>query len=74
MTAELPLDFLTVYTPPGRPFFCVEPVSHATDAVNLSALAADVGMRSLEPGTTLRTAYMSGCRSSASRTSCSGAS
>ena len=54
MTAEPPLDFLTVFTPPDLPFFCVEPVSHATDAVNLTAPAADVGQRRLEPGGTLR--------------------
>jgi aldose 1-epimerase len=54
MTAEPPLDFLTVFTPPDLPFFCVEPVSHATDAVNLTAPAADVGQRRLEPGATLR--------------------
>ena len=25
---------LIVYTPPGEDFFCVEPVSHMTDAIN----------------------------------------
>jgi aldose 1-epimerase len=54
MTAEPPLDFLTVFTPPDLPFFCVEPVSHATDAINLTAPAADVGQRRLESGGTLR--------------------
>jgi len=55
MTAEAPLDFLVVYTPPGRPFFCVEPVSHVTDAFNLAAAGrADTGARTLEPGQTLR--------------------
>lgn len=55
MTAEPPLDFLVVYTPPGRPFFCVEPVSHVTDAFNLATGGrADTGMRVLEPGGTLR--------------------
>ena len=54
MTAEPPLDFLTVFTPPDLPFFCVEPVSHATDAVNLTAPVADVGQRRLESGGTLR--------------------
>jgi len=37
MTAEPPLDCLVVFTPTGRPFFCVEPVSHVTDAFNLAA-------------------------------------
>jgi aldose 1-epimerase len=54
MTSEPPLDFLTVFTPPDLPFFCVEPVSHATDAVNLTAPIADIGQRRLEPGATLR--------------------
>ena len=55
MTAEPPLDFLVVYTPPGRPFFCVEPVSHVTDAFNLAAAErGDTGARALERGETLR--------------------
>ena len=54
MTAEPPLDFLTVFIPPSLPFFCVEPVSHATDALNLSGPAAEVGRRQLAPGATLR--------------------
>lgn len=32
--AEAPLDFLVLYTPPGEPFFCAEPVSNITDAFN----------------------------------------
>jgi aldose 1-epimerase len=55
MTAGTPLDFLVVFTPPGRPFFCAEPVSHVTDAFNLAAAGrADTGMRVLLPGETLR--------------------
>ena len=55
MTAEPPLDFLVVYTPPGRPFFCAEPVSHITDAFNMAATGrTDTGMRILAPGETLR--------------------
>jgi aldose 1-epimerase len=55
MTSEAPLDFLVVYTPRGRPFFCAEPVSHVTDAFNLAAAGRpDVGARTLEPGETLR--------------------
>jgi len=57
MTAEPPLDYLVVFTPPGRPFFCVEPVSHVTDAFNLAAAGRpDTGARTLEPGETLRAA------------------
>jgi len=54
MTAGPPLDFLTVFIPPGLPFFCVEPVSHATDAVNLAGSPAEVGRRELAPGATMR--------------------
>jgi aldose 1-epimerase len=54
MTAESPLDFLVLYTPRGRPFFCAEPVSHSTDAFNLAAAGrADVGARLLPPGESL---------------------
>jgi aldose 1-epimerase len=31
---------LVVYTPPGRPFFCVEPVSHANGAIGQTHLGA----------------------------------
>jgi aldose 1-epimerase len=50
--AEQPiLSFLTLYTPPGADFFCVEPVSHCADAVNLARSGiADTGIRVLAPG------------------------
>jgi aldose 1-epimerase len=54
MTAEGPLDFLVLYTPPGEAFFCAEPVSHVTDAINLAAAGRpDTGLRTLEPGESL---------------------
>jgi aldose 1-epimerase len=57
ITAEAPLDFLVVYTPAARPFMCVEPVSHVTDAFNLAARGrTDTGMRVLASGETLRAA------------------
>ena len=47
------LNHLVVYTPPGRDFFCVEPVSHAPNAVN-SAYGSDItGLRTLASGETL---------------------
>lgn len=56
MRADPPLDSLVVYTPAHRPFFCVEPVSHVTDAFNLAqAGRSDSGILVLEPGETLRT-------------------
>ena len=35
ISAESPLDYLVIFTPPEEDFFCVEPVSHVTDAFNL---------------------------------------
>jgi aldose 1-epimerase len=53
MTAEGPLGFFVVYTPTGEPYFCAEPVSNATDAVNLAATGRDdTGLLILEPGQT----------------------
>lgn len=44
------LSFLVVYTPPGHDFFCVEPSSHMTDAVNLAREGvAETGLRVLAP-------------------------
>ena len=55
MTADSPLDFLVVYTPPKQDFFCVEPVSHAGDAVNqVNAGRTDTGLQVLPQGQTLR--------------------
>ena len=57
VTAEPPLRCLVLYTPPGRDFFCLEPVSHVTDAINLAAGGRrDTGLVTLGPGDTLRTA------------------
>ena len=59
MRAEPPLDYLVVFTPARRPFFCIEPVSHVTDAFNLAeADRSDSGILVLEPGETLRTAVV----------------
>lgn len=42
---------LVVYAPAGEDFFCVEPVSHMTDAFNRADQGEpDTGMRVLEPG------------------------
>lgn len=57
MTADQPLGFLVVYTPPGEDFFCAEPVSNCTDAFNLAGQGRiDTGMSVLAPGKTLRAA------------------
>lgn len=50
LTASLPLRWLHIYSPPGKDFFCVEPVSHMPDAVNRPEPAAVTGLKLLEPG------------------------
>lgn len=53
LEASNDLDRLVVYAPKGESFFCVEPVSHMTDAFNLTAEGMSpeqTGMRTLEPG------------------------
>lgn len=58
MEADRILDRLVVYTPLGQDFFCVEPVSHMTDAFNRAAdgmPAHETGMRILAPGESLST-------------------
>lgn len=42
------LSFTAIFTPKGADYFCVEPISHQTDAVN--AAGADTGLRWLAPG------------------------
>ncbi len=44
---------VVVYTPPGAAYFCVEPVSHMTDAVNRGDSHDDTGLVVLPPGGTL---------------------
>ena len=36
LEASQPFRHLVIYVPPGRDFFCVEPVSHANGLVGLS--------------------------------------
>lgn len=49
-----PFTCLVVYTPPGQPFFCVEPVTNCIDAFNLAAAGRDdTGMLVLDPGATV---------------------
>ena len=51
IVADTPLEFLVVYSPAGADFFCVEPVSHCTDAFNLAAHGRDdTGIRILDSG------------------------
>ena len=45
------LDRLVVFTPKERDYFCVEPVSHVSNAIHMADPAAH-GLRSLAPGET----------------------
>jgi len=47
------LGHLVVYIPAGADFFCVEPVSHAPNAVNSALERSVTGLRELAPGETL---------------------
>jgi len=50
VTASPELSRLVVYAPAGQDFFCVEPVSHMTDAFNRAAQGdAETGLRVLAP-------------------------
>lgn len=40
LSATEPFRHLVIFTPPRRPFFCVEPVSHANGAIGQTHLAA----------------------------------
>ena len=52
LRAGAPFRHLVVYAPLGESFFCVEPVSHVTDALNAPS-AADSGLEVLAPGESL---------------------
>ena len=56
LTASEPLRWLHLYAPPGKRYFCVEPVSHMPDAVNRAEPAAVTGHRTLAPGARLAAA------------------
>ena len=50
LTASRALHWLHIYSPPGKDFFCIEPVSQMPDAVNRSAPPAITGQKLLAPG------------------------
>jgi aldose 1-epimerase len=54
LAATPALGNLVIYTPPGEAFFCVEPVSHVTNAVNMAELAQAEQMVVLAPGERLQ--------------------
>ena len=49
LTSSLP--YLVVFTPDTKPYYCVEPVSHVSNAIHMSDPAAH-GLRSVAPGAT----------------------
>jgi aldose 1-epimerase len=53
ITSSPELGHIVVYVPPGRDFFCVEPVSHSPDAINSLHETSVTGLRTLASGETL---------------------
>ncbi len=53
LTGSGALRNLVIYTPPGKSYFCAEPVSHVNDAINMSGLAPQESMSALAPGESL---------------------
>jgi aldose 1-epimerase len=49
LTLSSSLPYLVVYTPPTADHFCVEPVSHVSNAIHMADPAAH-GLRTLRPG------------------------
>ncbi|WP_291198403.1 aldose 1-epimerase [Hyphomonas sp.] len=54
ITASPALGNLVIYTPPDEAYFCLEPVSHVNNAVNMDALAQAEQMAVLAPGEQLQ--------------------
>ena len=46
------LDRVVVFTPRDKPYYCVEPVSHVSNAIHMADPVAH-GLKALEPGATL---------------------
>ena len=54
LTSDPIFSKLTVYHPDDADFFCVEPISHAPDAINMTLPDEETGLVWLGPGETLR--------------------
>lgn len=52
LTTDASFERLVVYTPEGKDYFCVEPVSHMTDAINRMNEPHQGGLRVLAPAET----------------------
>ena len=58
LQAEPPFGHLILFTPQGKPYFALEPVSNANNGFNLFADGdAESGVRILEPGQTMAAAF-----------------
>lgn len=55
ISASDALRHAVLFTPPGQSYFCFEPVSHMSDAVNRLDFDTTTGLRVLQPGQTLET-------------------
>lgn len=53
LQASTGLDYLQLYMPPERDWFCVEPMSHMPDAINRHGVG-QTGLRLLAPGESLQ--------------------
>ena len=65
LSSSPPMDHLQVYTPAGRDFLGLEPVSNMPDAINRLDSVADQGLRVLAPGETLHALVTIGLHSEA---------
>ncbi len=53
VTVASSLPYVVIYTPPDKPHFCIEPVSHVIDAIRMDTPTAH-GIVALAPGETMR--------------------
>ncbi len=62
LSADGLLDHFIVHVPAGAAYFCLEPVSHPTDAFNLAANGVtDVGALTLQPGASIAASMTLAC-------------
>ena len=59
ISADGPVRHLVVFSPPGESYFCIEPVSHCVNAVNLNPLQwGETGLVQLAPSAVLSVTVM----------------
>ena len=56
VTLRADLPYLVIFTPPDKPFFCVEPVSHVNNALNMADPLAR-GVCALAPGEAMEASF-----------------